>query len=147
MTLFDRIGEDYKNAMKSRDKIRIETLRLLRSQLKDARIAKTEELNDEEELQVISNAAKKRKEAAEAFTKAGRQELADKEMSELEIISAYLPAQLGEDEIGRMVEAAIADVGAKDIKDFGKVMGKIMPQVKGRADGGMVQQIVRKKLA
>lgn len=146
MALLDKLGEDLKAAMKGGDKVRVETLRLLRGQLKDFQINKQHAPSAEEEMEVLLSAAKKRREAIEAFRKAGRDELADKEAAELAVISEYLPQALTPAEIEALVIAAIAESGAKGAGDLGRVMGKIMPQIKGRADGKMVQQLVRERL-
>jgi len=147
MSLMDRLGEDLKSAMKSGDKVRLETVRLLRAQLKDVVIEKQRALEPEEEIAVLSSAAKKRREAIEAYRNAERPDLLDQETAELAIISEYLPKALSAEELAEVVDAAIREVGATSSKDFGKVMGKVMPQVKGRADGKQVQQIVRERLS
>lgn len=146
MALLDKLSEDLKAAMKSGDKIRVETLRLLRGQLKDFRINQQHEPSAEEEVGVLVSAAKKRSEAIDAFAKAGRQELADKEAAELAVISEYLPKGLSQEEVVAIITAAIQELGASSPGDVGKVMGKIMAQVKGRADGKLVQQLVRERL-
>lgn len=146
MALLDKLSEDLKAAMKSGDKIRVETLRLLRGQLKDFRINQQHDPSPEEEIGVLMSAAKKRREAIDAYTKAGRQELADKEAAELAVISEFLPKGLTQEEVLAIIAAAIQELGASGPGDVGKVMGKIMAQVKGRADGKLVQQLVRERL-
>jgi hypothetical protein len=146
MALLDKLSEDLKAAMKSGDKIRVETLRLLRGQLKDFRINQQHDPSAEEEIGVLMSAAKKRREAIDAYTKAGRQELADKEAAELAVISEFLPKGLTQEEVLALIAAAIQELGASGPGDVGKVMGKIMAQVKGRADGKLVQQLVRERL-
>ena len=146
MSLLDKLSEDLKAAMKSGDKVRVETVRLLRGQLKDFRINQQHEPSVDEELALLVSAAKRRRESIEAYGKAGRQDLADKEAAELAIISEYLPQGLTQDEVAAIISAAIAEVGAQGPGDVGKVMGKIMGQVKGRADGKLVQQLVRERL-
>jgi hypothetical protein len=146
MTLLERLSEDYKAAMKSGDKLRVETLRLLRSQLKDEQIDKRRALTAEEEIGALANAAKKRREAIEMYKQGGRDDLLEKEMAELAIISAYLPQALSAEELAQIIDAAIKETGAAAAGDLGKVMGKIMPQIKGRADGKMAQQMVRERL-
>jgi len=146
MALLDKLSEDLKTAMKSGDKVRVETVRLLRGQLKDFRINQQHEPSAEEEVGVLVSAAKKRREAIEAYTKAGRQDLAEKEAAELAVISEYLPKGLTQEEIVAIIAAAIKEVGATGAGEVGKVMGKIMSQVKGRADGKLVQQLVRERL-
>jgi hypothetical protein len=146
MALLDKLSDDLKAAMKSGDKVRVETIRLLRGQLKDFQINKQHAPSSEEEMEVLTSAAKKRREALEAFRNAGRIELAEKESAELAIISSYLPQALTPAEIEAIVVAAFQETGAKSASDLGKVMGKIMPQIKGRAEGKMVQQLVRERL-
>ncbi len=146
MSLLDKLSEDLKTAMKSGDKVRVETVRMLRGQLKDFRINQQHEPTPDEEIALLVSAAKKRRESIEAYGKAGRQDLADKEAAELAILSAYLPQGLTQDEVTAIITAAIAELGAKGPGDVGKVMSKIMGQVKGRADGKLVQQLVRERL-
>lgn len=146
MTLLERLSDDYKTAMKSGEKLRIETLRLLRAQLKDEQINKMRALTPEEEIAALSNAAKKRREAIALYKQGGREDLLEKEMAELAIISNYLPQALSPAELAQITDAAIKETGAAAISDLGKVMGKIMPQIKGRADGKLVQQMVRERL-
>ena len=136
-----------KVAMKSGDKVRLETIRLLRAQLKNAQIEKGGELSEEQVIQVLISGAKKRRESIEQFTAAGREDRAEAELQELKIIEAYLPKQLDAEEIARMADAALQEVNAASIKDMGKVMGALMPRLKGQADGKLVQEIVLKKLA
>ncbi len=146
MSLLDKLSEDLKAAMKSGDKVRVETVRLLRGQLKDFRINQQHEPSADEEINLLVSAAKRRREAIDAYTKAGRQDLADKEAAEMAIISEYLPQGLTPEEVAAIIAAAITELGAKGPGDVGKVMGKIMAQVKGRADGKLVQQLVRERL-
>lgn len=146
MTLPEKLNEDYKAAMKGGDKVRVETLRLLRSQLKEEQINKMRALTPEEEIGVLSNAAKKRREAIELYKQGGRDDLLEKEMAELAIISAYLPQALTAEELAQIIDGAIKEIGAASASDLGKVMGKIMPQIKGRADGKTAQQMVRERL-
>ena len=148
MNLLDRLTEDMKAAMKSGDQVRLSVIRQLRSQIKNAQLApgKGGELTDEEILRVVSNAAKKAKEAIELYKQGDRQDLVEKESAELAIIQEYLPEQLSEDEIARIIDAVIAEENATSMKDMGRVMGKVMQQVRGKADGKLVQQLVRGKL-
>ena len=146
MALLDKLDADLKAAMKSGDKVRTETIRLLRGQLKDFQINKRHAPRPDEEMEVVLNSAKKRREAIEAYRNAGRAELAEKEAAELEVLSFYLPQALAPAEIEAIIHAALQETGAKGAGDLGKVMGKIMPQIKGRADGKLVQQLVRERL-
>jgi len=147
VSLEKQLLEDMKAAMKSGDKLRLETIRSLRAQLKNAQIEKGGELSEEEQIQVLMKAAKKRKESIEQFRAVGREDRAQIEAQELAIIEAYLPQQMSEDEISRLVDQIIQEVGATSPRDMGRVMGTIMPKVKGRADGKLVQQIVKDKLS
>ena len=145
MSLIDQINADLKTAMLAKDKLRMETLRSLKTVLKID--ANESALNTEEEINRISNAAKKRRDAAELFSKAGRQDLADKENSELVIISEYLPKQLSDEEITTIITKSIAELKLNSPKDIGQLMGHIMPQVKGKADGKKIQTIARTLLS
>ena len=138
---------DMKDAMKAHEKVRLETIRGIRAQIKNRQIELGRELNDEDVVEVLSTAAKRRKESIEQFQNAGRQERVDEETAELEIIQSYLPEQMSEAEITEIVIRVIRDVNAESPKDMGKVMGKLMPQVKGKADGKLVQKIVQQKLS
>lgn len=134
------------SALKSRDAIRVSTLRLLISAFRYKEVEKKRDLNEGEQLDVIAAEAKKRKEAVASYTQGGRTELAAKEQSELEILNAYLPKALTDSEIEALVRQAITTANAQSAKDMGKVMGILMPQIKGRADGKQVQQLVQKLL-
>ena len=147
MSVKKKLMDDYKIAMKSGDKVRLETIRGMRSQLKNFQIEKMRELTEDEVLQVLNSAAKKRRDAIELYQQHGKADRADEELQELAIIEAYLPKQLDESAIAELVEKAIAETNADSIKDMGKIMGVIMPQVKGVADGKLVQQIVKDKLS
>jgi uncharacterized protein YqeY len=147
MSIQEKLMEDQKAAMKSGDKIRLETIRGLRSQIKNMEIEKGRGLTEEDEMQVLTSAAKKRKESIEQFRAGNREDRAAEEERELAIISEYLPEQMEESEIATLVEQVIKEVGASSPREMGKVMGKIMPEVKGRADGKIVQRIVQEKLA
>ena len=147
MSVEKKLMDDYKIAMKSGDKVRLETIRGMRSQLKNFQIEKMRELTEDEVLQVLNSAAKKRRDAIELYQQHGKADRADEELQELAIIEAYLPKQLDESAIAELVEKAISETNADSIKDMGKIMGVIMPQVKGVADGKLVQQIVKDKLS
>lgn len=147
MTLAERLNEDYIAAMKSGDKVRVETLRLLKAQLKqEQKTDKLRTLTPDDEMAVLTNAAKKRREAIASYQQAGRLDLLEKETAELAIIAAYLPQALAPEELAQIIDAAIKEMGSVGAGDLGKVMGKIMPQIKGRADGKMAQQMVRERL-
>jgi uncharacterized protein YqeY len=147
MSLSERIAQDMKSAMKSGDKLRLETLRTLRAAILEFEKTKVGAVpGEEDELRILTAAAKKRREAIEQYRSAGRADLADTEERELAIITEYLPAQLSAEELEAMVDAAIAESGAKEMKDFGRVMGPLMKKLQGRADGAAVQAMLRGRL-
>ncbi len=147
MTLITQIEADVKAAMLARDSQRRDALRLILSSLRSAEKDLQRPLSDDEELQVLQRERKRRVEASEAFRAAGREEQAEKEDGELEILEEYMPAQLTEEDLERIVDDAIAENGATSMRDMGRVMADVMPQIAGRADGSAVSQIVREKLA
>ena len=139
--------EDLKNAILSHDEVKVSTLRLLISEIKNLEIAKGQPLNEADIVSVIQKEAKKRKEAAAGFRSGGREEQAKREEAELAILEAYLPAQISNEELTKIVEDTITEVGAKSIADMGKVMGVVMGKVSGQADGGTVSALVKQKLS
>ena len=147
MSLIAEIEEDLAEAMRERDAERRDALRLILASLRSAEKELMRPLSDDEELQVLQRERKKRVEAAEAFRAAGRKEQAEKEEDELDILEDYMPEPLSEDEIEEIVDNVIAEVGATNVRDLGRVMADVMPQVAGRADGSAVSQLVREKLA
>ncbi len=148
MNLESKIQEDMKAALKSGNRAALQTLRGLLAQIKDERIKKRpQELSDEDVLAVVRRAVKRRKEAIELYKQGNRQDLVEKEQNELELLQAYLPRPLSREEIIKIVDQVIGQVGAASIKDLGKVMGPVMKQLQGRADGKEVQQIVRERLS
>ena len=147
MSLIARIEEDVKQATLARDADRRDALRLILASLRSAEKDLQRPLSDDEELQVLQRERKRRIEAAEAFHAAGRDEQAAKEESELAILEEYMPAQLTEEDLERIVDDAIAENKATSIRDMGRVMADVMPQIAGRADGSAVSQLVREKLA
>ncbi|NLI15981.1 MAG: GatB/YqeY domain-containing protein [candidate division Zixibacteria bacterium] len=146
MGLFEQISQDLAQAMKSGDKLTLSVLRMLKSDLKYKQIEIGRELKDEDCLAVFSSAAKKRQDSIESYIKGGRQDLADIESAELEIIKKYLPQQLSESELEQVIGEVIAEIGASSPSDLGAVMKALMPKVKGKADGRRINEIVRKKL-
>ena len=146
MSLSDTLQEDMKQALKARDELKLSTLRLLRSSVSYARIDKGDELTDDEVMDIISREAKKRRETIELAERGGRTEVADKETAELEVLAGYLPAQLDEAEIEAVAREVIAEVGAVDMKDRGKVMGALMQRIRGKADGKVASSVVEKIL-
>ena len=147
MALIDDIQSDLKAAMAAREDSKRDTLRLVMADLKNKQIELGRELKDEDTLAVITKAKKSRQDSLNQYMEAGREDLAAIERAELEIISAYLPEEMGEDELRALVVAAVAEVGAKEPKDMGAVMKALMPKVKGRADGKAVQRIVMESLS
>ena len=147
MSLIARLEEELKQAMAARDAERRDTLRLILSSLRSAEKELQRPLHDDEELQVLQRERKKRTEAAEAFREAGRGAQADGEERELAVLEEFMPEPLSEDELEEIVDDAIAEVGATSMRDIGRVMADVMPQVAGRADGSAVSQLVREKLA
>jgi uncharacterized protein len=147
VTLIARLEDEVKEAMRARDSERRDALRLILSSLKSAEKELQRPLADAEELQVLQRERKKRLEAAEAFRAGGREEQADAEEFELDVLEEFMPEQLSEDELEQIVDDAIAENGATSLRDMGRVMADVMPQVAGRADGSAVGQLVREKLA
>ena len=150
MSLKDRITEDIKAAMKAKEKVRLETVRNIKKVILEeevsAREAGKESLTETQEMDLLARLAKQRRDSIKQYTQAGRQELADQEAAELAIIEGYLPKQLSDDEISQIIDEVIVQVGASSAKDMGKVMGPAMQQLKGKADGKKVQEIVKTKL-
>jgi uncharacterized protein YqeY len=147
VTLIPRIEDDLKEAMRSGDAERRDALRLILNALRGAEKELQRPLNDSEELQVLQRERKRRLESAEAFRSAGRDEQADAEERALETLEEFMPAPLSDEDLEEIVDDAIAEVGATSMRDFGRVMADVMPQVAGRADGSAVSQLVREKLA
>lgn len=146
MTLKDKLTDDLKDAMRSRDTLRRNTIRLLLSAIGYEEIARRGELDDDAVTQVLTKQAQQRRDSIEAYTKGGRSDLVAQEEAELAIVSAYLPSPLSAEDIGAIVDAAIADAGASGPQDMGKVMGRVMPLVRGRADGRQVSALVNQRL-
>ncbi|HST25449.1 MAG TPA: GatB/YqeY domain-containing protein [Gaiellaceae bacterium] len=147
MSLIERIESELKEAMKEREAERRDALRLILNALRNAEKELQRPLHEDEELQVLQRERKRRLEAIEAFEAAGRDEQADKEEDELEVLEEFMPEPLSDDELEAIVDDAIAENGATSMRDLGRVMADVMPQVAGRADGSAVSQLVREKLA
>lgn len=148
MNLKEKINEEIKSAMKSGDKVRLETIRSIRALILEfEKSGANKELTPEDEIKLLNAAAKKRKDAIEIYEKAGKTELAEKEKAELNIIQEFLPKPLTEDEIREIAKRVIAETGATTKKDFGKVMPVVMKEVSGRADGKIVKSIIEEFLA
>ncbi len=144
--LLSKLQSDLKNAQLERDEIKVSTLRLLLSEIKNTEIQKGGELSDEDVISVIQKEVKKRKEAALGFRSGGREEQAQKEEAEGTILQAYLPAQLSNEELTRIVKESINETGATSIQDMGKVIGMVMGKVRGQAQGSTVSALVKEKL-
>ena len=147
MSLNDRLNEDMKQAMRNQDKFRLSVIRMVRSSIKNIEIDQRRPLDDQEVLDVLNRELKQRKDSLHEFEKAGRQDLADNLKAEIVIISEYMPQQLSEDEVKEIVQQTIHEVGASSKADMGKVMGALMPKVKGRADGKLINQLVTQLLS
>lgn len=148
MSLKDKINLDLKDAIKSQDKVRLNTIRSIRALILEfEKSGSGKEISPDDEIKMLSSAAKKRREAAEQFEKAGRIELAETEKKELAIIESYLPEQLSEEEILAKVKEIADSTGAKSKADFGKLMGSVMKELKGKADGNLIRQAVEKVLS
>jgi len=152
MSINERLAAELKDAMKQRDNTRVTCIRMLRSKIQEREVAlrtergKEAKVSDEEAIEVIAAYAKQRRDSIEAYEKGGRDDLVASEKAELEIVSAYLPRQLSEEELTGLVQEAVEESGASSVKDMGAVMKLVMPKVKGRADGKLVNQVVRKLL-
>ena len=145
--LIDRIEGELKTAMLEKDNERRDALRLILASLRSSEKDLQRPLSDDEELQVLQRERKRRIEAAEAFREGGREEQAEKEEQELDVLKEFMPEPLSEDELEDIIDDVIAEVGATSLNQLGRVMADVMPQVAGRADGSAVSQLVREKLA
>jgi hypothetical protein len=152
MNLKEKIENEFKEAFKSKDEVKISALRMLMAGIKNAEIEKMakgaamKDLDDVEVLEVVGREVKKRKEALEIYENQGRTVEAEAEKKEFEFLSGYLPKQMDEEEIRKLVQGAIKESGAASIKEMGKVMAALMPKVKGKADGALVSRIVKELL-
>ena len=148
MSLKEQLTEDMKTAMKAKaeGKQRLAVIRMVRSAIRQAEIDGKTELDDAGVVSIISKEVKSRRDSIEEFRKGGREDLVEQNEAEIAVLMPYLPKQLSEDEIRELVQAAVAQTGASSPKDMGKVMGALMPKVKGRADGKLVNTIVREAL-
>lgn len=147
MPVFLKLKEDLDKALKEKDELTVSTLRFALSNLHNARIAKGADLTDEEIISEISKDAKRHRESIEAYKAAGRSDLVEKETAELEVLKRYLPQQLSDEELSRMVDEAISALGAKGAADIGRVVGAVMSSAGAKADGARVAQIAQAKLA
>ncbi|MBT8448775.1 MAG: GatB/YqeY domain-containing protein [Gammaproteobacteria bacterium] len=145
--LNDRIKEDMKAAMRARAKERLSTIRLILAAIKQQEVDRRVELTDDDILVILDKMVKQRKDSIEQYNKAERKDLADKEQIEIEVIQAYLPQQLSQDEILALVDEAISATGAESMRDMGKIMGMLKPKLQGRADMGQVSGLIKSKLS
>lgn len=145
-SLKKRIDQDSKEALKTKDSLRLNVLRMIKSEIRYKEIEKRSELSDDDVISVLSSSIKKRKDSIQQFEKGGRDDLASKEKTELEVILKYMPEQLTEEELNQIISKAIKDVEAAGPLDLGKVMKQIMPNVRGRADGKKVNLLVSSRL-
>lgn len=152
MTLKQRIEAELKDAMRAKDQLRVSTLRMLRAKILEQEVAlrarrgREYQLDDTEVLEVLSSYAKQRRQSIESYRRGGREDLARREEEELAIVESYLPQPLTEDEIEQIVRRVIAETGATGLGDLGRVMKTVMPEVKGRAEGKVVNEIARRSL-
>ena len=147
MSLREQLSDEMKTAMKARDELRLSTIRMIRSSVKNRDIDLKRELSDQEIVDVVATLVKQRRESIRLFGEAGRTDLVEKEEKELAILLHFLPQQLSREEVATLVDSAVAESGAQGAKDMGRVMKALVPHVAGRADGKMVSDLVKEKLA
>ncbi|CAG7619895.1 GatB/YqeY domain-containing protein [Paenibacillus allorhizosphaerae] len=147
MSLSEKLNDDMKLAMKSQDKFKLSVIRMVRAAIKNIEIDQRKTLDDQEVLDVLNREIKQRKDSLQEFEKAGREDLAEGLRAEVAILMDYMPQQLSEEEVKAIVQQTIQEVGASSKADMGKVMGALMPKVKGRADGKIVNQFVQQLLS
>jgi uncharacterized protein YqeY len=146
MSVSEKIAADYKDALKAGDRNKVSVLRMIKSSMKYKEIEKKAPLTDEEVQAILMSSVKRAKESIEQFSKAGREDLVSKEREEMLVVQEYLPKQLGEDEVRKIVKDVVAEEGASGPKDTGRVMKSAMARLKGQADGKLVSQIVKELL-
>ncbi|MBH0158504.1 uncharacterized protein YqeY [Fictibacillus halophilus] len=147
MSLLNELNQDMKQAMKDKNKQKLSVIRMLKASLQNEAIKQGRELNEEEELTVLVREMKQRKDSLQEFEKAGRDDLVAGLQDEIAVLTPYLPKQLTEEELQEIVAQTISEIGAASKADMGKVMGALMPKVKGKADGGLVNRIVQQQLS
>ncbi|ANC77921.1 GatB/YqeY domain-containing protein [Fictibacillus phosphorivorans] len=147
MSLLNELNQDMKQAMKDKNKQKLSVIRMLKASLQNEAIKQGRELNEEEELTVLVREMKQRKDSLQEFEKAGRDDLVAGLQDEIAVLTPYLPKQLSEEELQEIVAQTISEIGASSKADMGKVMGALMPKVKGKADGGLVNRIVQQQLS
>ncbi|MFA5158410.1 MAG: GatB/YqeY domain-containing protein [Patescibacteria group bacterium] len=146
MALSDQINNDFVDAMKSRDEIKVSVLRMLKSALQNEKIKAGKDLSDDDIIKIIQREIKQRRDSIETYEAGGRSELAAKEKAEIEVLTKYMPQQLSNEELTAIVKSAIEETGATGMQEMGKVMGKVMPKVAGKADGNAVSAKVKELL-
>lgn len=147
MSLLERLNADMKQAMKDKDKTKLSVIRMIKSALQNEQIKSGKELTEDEVLSVLNRERKQRKDSLQEFIKAGRDDLVAAVEAELEVLATYMPEQLSEEELKKIVQQVIAETGATSKKEMGKVMSAIMPRVKGKADGALVNKLVQELLS
>ncbi|WP_102274516.1 GatB/YqeY domain-containing protein [Cytobacillus massiliigabonensis] len=147
MSLLERLNEDMKQAMRNKEKDKLTVIRMIKASIQNESIKLGSDLTEEQELTVLSREVKQRKDSLHEFEKAGREDLVEKIRTELQFVEIYMPVQLSEDEVSKIVQETVAETGAKSKADMGKVMAAIMPKVKGKADGAIVNKLVQQHLS
>ncbi len=147
MSLEERLVEEMKQAMKSNDKLKLSTIRMIRSALKNKEIDLRKKLEDEDIVKVIQAMMRKGEESVEQFETGGRMDLVEKEKSEIEIMKSFLPQPLSQEEILKIIDQSIQETQASSLKDMGKVMKSVMPKIGGKADGKLINQLVKERLS
>lgn len=146
MSLKQKLQEDLKSSMKNKDTVKKSVITLIRASIKQYEVDNRVELGDDEIVDLIAKQLKQTRDSREEFTKAGREDLVSKAEAEIEVLKEYLPQQLSEEELNKIVISTISEVGATSMKDMKKIMTSIMPKVKGRADGKLINELVKKNL-
>ncbi|SET41503.1 hypothetical protein SAMN05660297_02333 [Natronincola peptidivorans] len=146
MSLKERLTNDLKEAMKNKQQLRKNVITLIRSDIKQTEVDKRVELQDQDIIEIVSRQLKQRKDAVDEFQKGGRDDLVQETQEEISILLEYLPEQMSEEEVANVVKETISEIGANSMKDMGKVMAAVIPKVKGKADGKIVNQIVKQQL-
>lgn len=147
VSILDQLNQDMKQAMKDKEALKLSVIRMLKAALKNEEIHQGRTLTEDDELAILTRELKQRQDSLHEFEKAGRSDLAEKNRLEIEVVKSYLPEELSEDELREMIREAISQVSATSKKDMGKVMSILMPKVKGRADGKLVNQMVSELLS
>ncbi|SIQ26078.1 hypothetical protein SAMN05878482_101772 [Peribacillus simplex] len=147
MSLLERLNNDMKQAMKNKEKDKLSVIRMLKASIQNEALKQRQDLTDDEELTVLSRELKQRKDSLQEFENAGRSDLVDKVRTELVYVEAYMPEQLSEEDLSKIVKQTIEEVNATSKADMGRVMGALMPKVKGKADGSLVNKLVQQHLS